>query len=125
MSERALFRLEDMRQAIANIRRLLQGKTLEAIRDETMTRAAFERFLEIISEASRHIPDDWKSAVAPAIPWRQVADLGNVLRHAYDKTDAAALWSIYEDDLDALSNAVDRLIAVYGSASTPSPPRSP
>jgi hypothetical protein len=33
---------------------------------------AVERGLEIMSEASRHIPDDLK-ALAPDIPWRQIA----------------------------------------------------
>jgi len=40
-----------------------------------------ERCLEIISEASRHIPDDAK-ARHPEIPWRRVADIGNRIRHS-------------------------------------------
>jgi uncharacterized protein with HEPN domain len=43
--------------------------------------------LEIISEASRHIPDDLKE-LAPDIPWRQIAAIGNLLRHEYQRTKA-------------------------------------
>jgi uncharacterized protein with HEPN domain len=76
---------------------------------DAVTRAAFERFLEILSEASRHIPDDLK-AEFPNIPWRQVADLGNFIRHVYHKIDVEILWSIYHDDLDALDGIVRQLI---------------
>jgi len=77
------------------------------------TRAAFERFLEILSEASRHIPEEWKADYSH-IPWRQVADLGNFLRHAYHKTDLEVLWSIYENDLQPLELVVEQLAAQCG-----------
>lgn len=41
-----------------------------------------ERNLEVISEASRRLPDDLK-ATQSHVDWRVLADLGNVLRHAY------------------------------------------
>lgn len=60
-----------------------------------VTMAAFERFLEILSEASRHIPETLK-AKTPEVPWRRVGDIGNHLRHAYHRVDAGVLWDIYE-----------------------------
>jgi uncharacterized protein with HEPN domain len=41
---------------------------------------AVERGLEIISEASRHVPPDLQ-APETEIPWRQIAAIGNLLRH--------------------------------------------
>lgn len=108
--DRSIWRARDIKQCIVEIRALLSGKTFEQTRNEPVTRAAFERFLEILSEASRHIPDAWKKQHG-AVPWRQVAGLGNHLRHAYHRTDAQALWSIYEDDLDVLEQAVDAMLA--------------
>jgi uncharacterized protein with HEPN domain len=74
-------------------------------------RAAFERFLEIISEASRHIPDDWKAQFGPDVPWREVATLGNVLRHIYQRVELTSLWRIYSKDLATLEAAVDAMLA--------------
>jgi len=54
---------------------------------------AVERGLEIISEATRHIPDDYK-ALAPEIPWPQIAAIGNLLRHEYQRADNSAIWNI-------------------------------
>lgn len=58
-------------------------------------RAAFERFVEIISEASRHLPDAIKDK-HPTIEWRNVADIGNHLRHAYHRADAEILWNLHD-----------------------------
>ncbi len=91
MVRRALFRLQDIKEAIGRIRVLLDGKTFDEMYADPNVRAAFERYLEIASEASRHVPDSLKQQHGPNIQWRSVADLGNVLRHTYHKADARAL----------------------------------
>lgn len=70
---------------------------------------AVERGLEIISEASRHVPADLK-ALAPDIPWRQIAAIGNLLRHEYQRADVAATWNIIDEHLGPLAGAIDQLI---------------
>ena len=72
-----------------------------------LVRLAVERSLEIISEASRFIPEDRK-AKESAINWRALSDLGNWLRHAYHRSDVDLLWSMVEDDLEPLRNFVER-----------------
>ena len=109
MAGRAFWRLKDIKKAISAIRKLLSGKSLSAVQHDDDTQAAFERYLERLSEASRHIPTDWK-AEFPQIPWRQIADLGNFMRHGYDKVDLGVLWSIYENDLDPLESVIDQLL---------------
>ena len=110
MVDRVYWRLTDIQTAIAEIRSLLDGKQFSVLISDKPTRAAFERFLEILSEASRHIPEDWKRDF-PNIPWRQVADLGNFIRHAYHKVDLEVLWSIYENDLHPLELAIDDFVS--------------
>jgi uncharacterized protein with HEPN domain len=81
------------------------------LREDALKGAAYERFLEIISEASRHIPDDLKER-APEVPWRRVADLGNQLRHAYHRTDPGLLWAIHANgDLERLRAAAGKFLA--------------
>lgn len=92
---------------------MLDGKTFEQASGDVVVRAAFERFLEIISEASRHIPEGWKVQFGSQVPWRQVADLGNILRHACEQASFGALWSIYQNDLEPLRLAVDAMLAAY------------
>lgn len=115
MSRRALWRLADIKQSIADIRTLLAGACAEDLKLDRAKRAAFERFLEILSEASRHVPEEWRRTHAPDIPWRRIADLGNHIRHAYHRLDAGILWQVYEEDLDPLEAAVDQMMTAYGS----------
>ena len=98
-----------MKQAITNIRELLEGKEFGSLVTDTTIRAAFERHLEVLSEASRHVPEEWKGEYA-TVPWRQIADLGNTVRHTYHKIDLQILWTIYQEELDFLESVVDDLL---------------
>jgi uncharacterized protein with HEPN domain len=97
-------RLVHILEAIADIRSLMSGKRSSSLATERVTRAAFERFVEIISEASRHIPPETR-AEFPQIPWVDVANIGNRIRHGYDSVDERILWDIYAHDIDALEEA--------------------
>ena len=66
-------------------------------------------YLARISEASRRLPQEMK-ATQTQIPWRKVADIGNVLRHEYDDVADAEVWRIVVDDLPALRSAVQSMI---------------
>lgn len=112
MNDRALLRVGDIKRSIAEIRALLSGKSFAQVERDVVTRAALERFLEIVSEASRHLPDAW-TAEHREIPWRRIADLGNVIRHAYDSVDLPTIWSIYERDLTPLEEAVGAMLAAH------------
>jgi uncharacterized protein with HEPN domain len=57
--------------AIEDIRSLVQGRTLEAFAADRISRMAIERLLEIVSEASRYIPEEIK-AKGNDIPWRRI-----------------------------------------------------
>jgi uncharacterized protein with HEPN domain len=94
MQERVRQRLADIIEANDNIDALLSGKGEADFEADRHMRAAFERYIEILSEASRSIPDGIKVA-DPDINWRNVADIGNHLRHAYHRVDPDILWNTY------------------------------
>ena len=110
--DRALRRHADIKQYIQAIRQHLSDRTIDQVREDLPARAAFERFLEIVSEASRAVPDSWKAEHAD-IPWRRVADIGNLLRHGYRQVALEPLWEIYARDLDPLERAVDAMLAAH------------
>ncbi len=101
-------RLEHILEATVNIRTLLAGKSIENLRTEPFTRAAPEKFIEIISEASRHVPSELRDR-HPQIAWIDIANIGNRLRHGYDMVDESILWDIYAFDIDVLDQAVKRM----------------
>ena len=107
----ALDRLTHIRERIALIRDLLAGRTYESAIGDLNLWASFERHIEVISEASKSIPEEWKQAQGRTIPWKKVTGIGNLLRHAYHHISGPILWTIYTDDLDTLEAAIDRMLA--------------
>jgi uncharacterized protein with HEPN domain len=95
---------------------MLKGKSWGEFAGDWVARAATERFLEIISEASRRIPEDIK-AQETEIPWQRVADLGNILRHAYHDTNPEIIWNIAQNDLASLQDFAERVMREEGSNS--------
>jgi uncharacterized protein with HEPN domain len=97
-------RLADIVEAIEHIRSVLAGIALNDFAADWQKRWLVERGLEIISEASRHLPDEMKSRHSE-IPWQKVAGIGNVLRHNYERVAPDLLWKLAQDDLLGLDRA--------------------
>jgi uncharacterized protein with HEPN domain len=115
MTKRSIaLRLFDIRQAIAFIEDALQGKTVDDYLDTMILRLSIERAIEIISEASRHIPDELK-ANHPDIHWRGIAGIGNVLRHDYQGVEAEIMWRAAIQDIPPLKAVIDTMIAALPS----------
>ena len=96
--------LTDIIEAIERVNGILANVPLEAFENDWQRRWLVERGIEIISEASRRLPDDLK-ARNPEIPWQKVAGIGNVLRHNYESIAAPILWKLVRADLPTLEKA--------------------
>lgn len=120
MTNRVVLRLRDISEAATHVEELVKDRTRDEVHADRVSCLALERLLEIISEASRHIPDELKAGPGAEVPWRQVADLGNNLRHAYANIDFDIIWDIATKDMAPLLRVTDAMIA----AIPPSPPRS-
>ncbi len=96
--------------AIEHIRSETEGVALDVFEADWRRRWLVERGIEIISEASRHLPPELKDR-HPEIPWQKVAGVGNVLRHAYERTAPEVLWSVARDDLLALDKVCREVLA--------------
>jgi uncharacterized protein with HEPN domain len=71
------------------------------------------RCLEIISEASRRLPEALK-ARHPSIEWRDMAAAGNIYRHEYEDVAAQAVWHTLKHDLMPLRVAIEQELADIG-----------
>ena len=67
---------------------------------------AVTRCLEIISEASRRLPDDLKKRHA-SIAWKQMAGAGNIYRHDYEDVAAEFVWETVQRALPPLRIAIE------------------
>jgi uncharacterized protein with HEPN domain len=110
MSRKVGHVLHDILEAIDRIEHVTRGRTLAEFESNWEMSWLVQRGIEIISEASRAIPDDVKS-VRPEIPWRNVAGIGNVLRHGYDALSNRIIWGVVIDELPKLKIAIEAIAA--------------
>ena len=66
--------------------------------------------IQIISEAVRHIPDEWL-ADYPDQPWAAIRGTGNKIRHEYFRIDEAILWDIATKHCVPLKDAMVDMLA--------------
>ncbi len=94
-------RLIDIIDASEKVRALLRDVSRESFEADWQQQWVVERGIEIVSEASRHLPPDMKGRHAE-IPWPKVAGIGNVLRHNYEHVSAPILWTLVRTELPQL-----------------------
>jgi uncharacterized protein with HEPN domain len=109
-SERSFGFLEDILRHIDLAETFVEGSTYEAFEKDTLRIYAVTRCLEIISEASRRLPDEFKSR-HPQIAWREMAGAGNVYRHSYQDVAAKRIWETVRIALPPLRAAVETELA--------------
>jgi uncharacterized protein with HEPN domain len=97
-------RLTDIVEAIERIKLVVQDLTLETFEIDWRRHWLVQRGLEVISEASRHLPAELKARHRD-IPWRKIAGIGNVLRHDYESVSAPVIWKLVVEDLPVLEQA--------------------
>jgi len=110
MPRTAALAIADIIEAIDGISAALRGRTFEEFRSDWLLRHGVQRGIEIISEASRHLPEDLKSR-RPEIPWSEVAGIGSILRHAYHRVSDQVVWDTATHALAPLREAVVALLA--------------
>jgi uncharacterized protein with HEPN domain len=94
--------LTDIVDAIEIIPSEMVGVTLAAFEADKRRRWVVERGIEIISEASRRLPQELELR-HPEIPWPKVAGIGNILRHDYQDVAHDVLWHVVEENLPPLA----------------------
>jgi uncharacterized protein with HEPN domain len=106
--------LADIHYHIAAAQNFAAGMNYQAFCDDMRTIYAVTRCLEIISEASRRLPDGLK-ARHPSIQWRDMASAGNIYRHEYEDVAARGVWDTLQHHLPPLRAVIEQELAVLGN----------
>jgi uncharacterized protein with HEPN domain len=72
------------------------------------------RSLEIIGEAVKHIPSDFRKKY-PEINWKNIAGMRDVLIHEYFGIDNIVLWSTVQDRIPELIDKIKLILDKYHS----------
>jgi uncharacterized protein with HEPN domain len=102
--------LVEIQQAIKSARKAVAEVDLRTFAADEIRQAATERFIEIISEASRRLPDDLLARHV-TIPWSDIKRIGNRIRHDYHRVSAKIIWDVVQYDLDSLEFVIEKELA--------------
>ena len=102
--------LHDILHHIDLATRFAEGMDRAAFIGDQRTLYAIIRCLEIISEASRRLPDVLKMR-HPSIEWSKIAGAGNVYRHDYEEVAAEYVWETVQLALPRLRAVIVQELA--------------
>lgn len=98
-----------MQEGIERIQEYTAGDRATFI-GSRLVQDAVIRNLQTLAESSQRLTEQIKAS-EPMIPWRDIAGFRNVLTHGYLGLDTEVVWSVVEQDLPGLRQAVERMLS--------------
>jgi len=101
--------LDDILEAIHQIRTYMADQDEEAFTTDRKTQDAVIRNLEIIGEAAGNLPEQFQRT-APEIDWRKIKGLRNILIHEYFGINLPIIWDVVQSKLGPLETVCRKLL---------------
>ena len=101
--------LEDILEATRKIDSYTRGLSLQQFNQDEMRTDAVLRNLEIIGEATKNLPPELREKY-PAVDWRRVAGLRDIVSHAYFNVDRNIIWDIVQNKVPDLRQYVSSIL---------------
>ena len=102
--------LEDMQTSCDKVQRYTEGLDCESFLEDERTFDAVLHNLEIIGEASRHIPDDVREK-HQQVEWYKIAGFRNIVAHEYFGVDFDILWDVVKHHVPMLREQIALILA--------------
>ena len=95
--------VEDIVRCCNKVAEYTAGMDFVSFAADAKTFDAVARNLEIIGEAVKRLPNAFREA-HPAVEWRKIAGLRDIVIHEYFGIDPAIIWDVVQNHLPRLGN---------------------
>jgi uncharacterized protein with HEPN domain len=99
--------LLDIVELIETIERHRPETEENLVQDEVLLTAVIH-WVQTIGEAANGVSEELRNQY-PAVPWRQIVDMRNLLAHGYRHVDPAIVWQVVVRDLPGLSDEIQEI----------------
>lgn len=103
---------EHLRHILAEADYLMEhsrGLDFGAFRADETLRRAFVRSLEVIGEAAKKVPEDWRRRYSQ-VDWRAMAGLRDRLIHGYFGVDYDLVWEVVTTRVPQLKRDIEDIL---------------
>lgn len=97
--------IDHMLECISRIDEYVESK--EQFYSSRLVQDAVVRNLQVMSESSQRLAEETKKHY-PDIPWKEISGFRNILVHDYLGVDLDVIWSVVEQELPKLQQALTK-----------------
>jgi len=90
--------IEDILESITKIEDYTKEISEEDFYGNTQVQDAVLRRLEIIGEAVKNIPQEFRDNYSE-IPWKKIAGMRDILTHKYFRVNLERIWKVVREDI--------------------------
>ena len=109
MKKDPTFYLDHIMEAINKINKYSKGMDSHEFLKNTLVQDATVRNIEIIGEAVKNLPHDFKKKNKD-IPWKDIAGMRDRIAHFYFGIDYRLVWDTIKKDIPELKKRIQALI---------------
>ena len=100
--------VEDILNAMGKAAFFIKDMSYENFMNDDKTVFAVIRAIEIIGEATKHVPDEARKNY-PEIPWKDMAGMRDVLIHDYIGVDVETVWLTVKDKIPQIKPLIEKM----------------
>ncbi len=101
--------LADILGSITEAEEFVSGMSYESFAADKKTVNAVIRSLEVLGEATKHIPATFRNK-HPNIPWSKMAGMRDVLIHDYMGVELRTVWKVVQERLPETKPLIEDLL---------------
>ncbi|MDK2831832.1 MAG: hypothetical protein PWQ51_2595 [Methanolobus sp.] len=101
-----------IKDSIEKIEDFTNNKSKDDFLEDVQLQDAVIRRIEIIGEASKNIPEEFKRKFQD-VPWSEMARTRDKLIHGYFGVDLELTWDIVENDLPELKARMEQILEEF------------